>query len=77
VLGAKAAAISAARMHAAFEDVQGVAKPALRHRMIRSFEGEADGISTDAIVDAVLAAIPARPAEVSREVAASRQTRAE
>jgi MoxR-like ATPase len=72
VLGAKASAITAARMHAAFEDVQRVAKPALRHRMIRSFEGEADGVSTDMVVDAVLAAIPARPAEVSREVAASR-----
>ncbi len=72
VLGAKAAALAAGRMHAAFEDVQRVAKPALRHRMIRSFEGEADGIAAEAIVDGVLAAIPARPAEVSREVAASR-----
>jgi MoxR-like ATPase len=72
VLGAKAAAVAAGRKHAAFEDVQRVAKPALRHRMIRSFEGEADGVTTDAVVDAVLAAIPARPAEISREVAASR-----
>jgi MoxR-like ATPase len=72
ILGAKAAAIATARMHAAFEDVQRVAKPALRHRMIRSFEGEADGITTDQVVEAVLAAIPARPMDVSREVAASR-----
>jgi len=70
VLGAKAAALASARRHAAFEDVQRVAKPALRHRMIRSFEGEADGITTDAVVDAVLATIPSRPAEVSREIAA-------
>jgi hypothetical protein len=40
--------------------------------MIRSFEGEADGITTDAVVDAVLSSIPTRPAEVSREVAAAR-----
>jgi MoxR-like ATPase len=73
VLGAKAVAVSSARMHAGFEDVQRVAKPALRHRMIRSFEGEADGISTDQVVEAVLAAISARPADVSREIAAARQ----
>jgi len=72
VLGAKAAALAAARMHSGFEDVQRVARPALRHRMIRSFEGEADGITTDAVVDAVLGTIPARPTEVTREVAASR-----
>jgi len=73
VLGAKAVALSAARMHAGFEDIQRVAKPAMRHRMIRSFEGEADGVSTDQVVDTVLASIPSRPADVSREVAASRQ----
>ncbi len=72
VLGAKAAALSTARMQASFEDIQRVAKPALRHRMIRSFEGEADGITTDAVVEAVLAHVPARPTDVSREVAASR-----
>ncbi|MFI5302715.1 MAG: AAA family ATPase [Polyangiales bacterium] len=72
VLGAKAVAMSAGRSHAGFEDVQRVAKPALRHRLIRSFEGEADGITTDAIVEGVLAAIPSRPAEVTREVLASR-----
>jgi MoxR-like ATPase len=74
ILGAKAAAIASARMHAGFEDVQRVAKPSLRHRMIRSFEGEADGVTTDAVVDAVLATIPSRPADIGREVAASRQS---
>jgi MoxR-like ATPase len=72
VLGAKAVALSAGRAHAGFEDIQRVAKPALRHRLIRSFEGEADGVTTDAIVDGVLAAIPTRPAEVAREVSAAR-----
>src|SRR5262249_31433802 len=74
VLGAKACAIASARMHAGFEDIQRVSKPSLRHRMIRSFEGEAEGITPEAVVDAVLATIPARPADVSREVAAARQS---
>ena len=34
---------------------QRVAKPVLRHRLIRSFEGEADGITTDQVVDALVA----------------------
>jgi MoxR-like ATPase len=72
VLGAKAVAVAAGRMHAGFEDVVRVAKPALRHRMIRSFEGEADGVTTDAVVDAVLSGVAARPADVAREVAATR-----
>src|SRR5205823_12586485 len=72
ILGAKASAIASARMHAGFEDVQRVAKPSLRHRMIRSFEGEADGVTTDAVVDSVLSTIASRPADVSREVQATR-----
>ena len=66
VLAAKAAALLEGRAHVAFADIQRVAKPVLRHRMIRSFEGEADGISTDQITDALIEHVPARPAEVER-----------
>jgi MoxR-like ATPase len=67
VLAAKAVALCEGRANVSFNDIQKVAKPALRHRIIRSFEGEADGISTDAIVDALLAAVPTRPAQVTAE----------
>ena len=67
VLAAKAVALCEGRANVSFADVQRVAKPALRHRMIRSFEGEADGITTDAIVDALLAAVPTRPQAVDAE----------
>jgi hypothetical protein len=33
-------------------------KPALRHRLILGFEGEAEGVRPDALLDEVLAAIP-------------------
>ena len=46
------------RANVSFADVQRVAKPVLRHRMIRSFEGEADGVSTDDVVAALLAFVP-------------------
>ena len=46
-----------------FDDVQAVAAPALRHRMILNFEGEAEGISTDSVVRAIIAETPTEPAE--------------
>jgi MoxR-like ATPase len=61
VLAAKAVALLEGRPQVAFADLAKVARPVLRHRILRSFEGEADGISTDALVDALLAAVPARP----------------
>src|SRR4029079_5501999 len=64
ILAAKAAALLDGRAHVAFADVQQVAKPVLRHRMIRSCEGEADGITTDQVVEALLAAVPTRPEAV-------------
>jgi MoxR-like ATPase len=67
VLAAKAVALCEGRASASFDDVRRVAKPALRHRLIRSFDGEAEGITTDAVVDALLSAVPARPASVEAE----------
>ncbi|WP_394840419.1 AAA family ATPase [Pendulispora rubella] len=67
VLAAKAVALCEGRANVSFADVAGVAKPALRHRIIRSFEGEADGVSTDTVIDALLASVEARPASVDAE----------
>jgi MoxR-like ATPase len=67
VLAAKAVALCDGRANVSFADIAAVARPALRHRMIRSFEGEADGVTTDAVVDALLAAVPTRPANVDAE----------
>ncbi len=41
------------------DDVRAVAHDALRHRIILSFEAEADGISADAVIDRLLARVPA------------------
>ncbi|HKU39408.1 MAG TPA: AAA family ATPase [Polyangiales bacterium] len=59
LLAAKAHALLAGRLHVAAADVAAVARPALRHRLILSFEGEADGIATDRILDQLLARLPA------------------
>jgi MoxR-like ATPase len=56
VLAGKAVALLAGRLHVSIEDVHRVAYPALRHRLILSFEGEAEAIDPDAIIAEILAA---------------------
>jgi MoxR-like ATPase len=58
VLTGKIHALLDGRYNVSTEDVRGVALPALRHRVIRNFEGEAEGITSDAIVRAVLDQVP-------------------
>ena len=54
ILAAKIRALLEGRYAVAIDDVHHVAAPALRHRMIMNFEGEAEGIRTDAIIAEVL-----------------------
>ncbi len=63
VLGAKIHALLDGRFNVAYSDVQAVAAPALRHRVILNFEGEAEGISTDSVVRAIIGETPTEPAE--------------
>jgi MoxR-like ATPase len=58
ILGAKITALFAGRLNAAFEDVAAVAPAALRHRLLLNFEGQAEGISTDDVVRALLKEVP-------------------
>ena len=57
VLAAKVVALRAGRWNVAFADVQHVALPSLRHRMILHFEAAAEGVTPDALVSRVLAAV--------------------
>jgi MoxR-like ATPase len=50
VLAGKIRALLDGRYSVAFEDIQAVAAPAMRHRIILNYEGEAEGISTDAVI---------------------------
>jgi MoxR-like ATPase len=69
VLAAKASALLAGRPQASFDDVRRVAKPVLRHRLLRSFEGEADGVTTDRIADELLAVVASRSEKVEQVAA--------
>ncbi|MBN2024653.1 MAG: MoxR family ATPase [Pirellulales bacterium] len=57
VLGAKARAVLHGRFHATIEDVQAVAAPVLRHRIMTNFNAEAEGVKPDDVVNRLVASI--------------------
>jgi MoxR-like ATPase len=58
ILGAKARAILNGRPYVSIEDVQSVAAPVLRHRILTNFNAEAEGVKPDDIVKKLIALIP-------------------
>jgi MoxR-like ATPase len=57
ILGGKVTALLSGRYNVAFDDLRAVAPAALRHRMLLNFEGQAEGVNPDAIVQAVIDAV--------------------
>jgi len=51
ILGAKCHAVINGKYSPDIEDVQAIAKPILRHRIVRSYHAEAEGLSTDNIIE--------------------------
>ena len=58
VLGGKVQALLNDRAHVSAEDIRAVAYPALRHRMLLNFEGEAERVDTDVILKEILKDTP-------------------
>jgi MoxR-like ATPase len=56
--GARVRALINGRYAVGYQDVTATAPPALRHRLARSFEAEADGVSADDIVERLLESVP-------------------
>ncbi|HMS02595.1 MAG TPA: MoxR family ATPase [Gemmatimonadaceae bacterium] len=65
VLGAKAAAFFDGRVAVSPDDIRRVAHPVLRHRVLPNFAAEADGVTSDPLVDALLAHVPAPSSRLS------------
>ena len=59
LMAAKIKALYDGRFAVSTDDIRYAAKPALRHRLILNFEGEAEGIDPDTIIDSILAELPA------------------
>ena len=54
ILASKARALLEGRTHATVEDIRHVARPVLRHRILTNFSAEADGVTTDDLVERLL-----------------------
>ncbi len=58
LLGAKVRALTEGRFNVSFDDIVAVTFPALRHRLIVNFEAEAEGITTDDVLNKILSDVP-------------------
>jgi MoxR-like ATPase len=58
LLAGKVRALAQGRFNVSFDDIQTVAHAALRHRLIPNIEAEAEGVTTDHIIDQVLKDVP-------------------
>jgi len=54
VLGAKVRALAEGRFNVSVEDLRAMALPALRHRLILNFEGEAEGVDVDDLIGQIV-----------------------
>ncbi|MDB4678865.1 MoxR family ATPase [Rhodopirellula sp.] len=67
ILGGKAKALLQGRFHVQVEDIQALAKPVLRHRMVVNFAAESDGVTSDDVIDQIIDATPTTEDELSRD----------
>ena len=65
ILAGKARAILHGRVHVTTEDIQKVAHPVLRHRILTTFSAEAAGMNSDKIIDRLLREVPRSKAEAA------------
>jgi MoxR-like ATPase len=55
---AQVRALLEGRFNVSLDDLQALARPTMRHRILLNFEGQAEGLTTDAIIDGLLDAVP-------------------
>ena len=58
VRGAKARALTDGRYHVSIKDIQALARPILRHRVMTNFYADSERITPDAIIERLVAAVP-------------------
>ncbi len=59
VICAKARAILFGRYHATIEDIQKLAKPALRHRIAGNYAAQANNVGSERMIEMLMEAVPA------------------
>ena len=67
ILGCKARALLQGRSHVTIEDVQALAAPVLRHRIVVGFAAESEGVTADSIIRQLIETTPAHEDELTRD----------
>ncbi len=67
ILGGKARALLYGRTHVQTDDIEALALPVLRHRILTNFTAASEGISTDKVIDRILRDTPSKEGELTRD----------
>jgi MoxR-like ATPase len=67
LLGGKARALLNGRTHVATEDIQALAAPVLRHRIVTNFAAESEGITADRVIEKLLETTPSKEGELTSD----------
>jgi MoxR-like ATPase len=65
ILGGKARALMHGRTHVSTEDIQALAKPVLRHRLVVNFTAQSEGVLPDDIIDRLVEETPTKEDELT------------
>jgi MoxR-like ATPase len=67
ILGGKARALLYGRAHVQTEDIQTLAYPVLRHRILTNFTAASEGVTTDMVVEKLIKETPSREGELTKD----------
>lgn len=67
LLGGKARALLNGRTHVSTEDIQALAAPVLRHRIVTNFSAQSEGINTDKVIEKLVAETPSKEGELTSD----------
>jgi MoxR-like ATPase len=67
ILGGKARALLYGRPHVQTEDIQALAYPVLRHRILTNFTAASEGVTTDKVVETLLQETPSKEGELTKD----------
>jgi MoxR-like ATPase len=67
IIGSKARALLKGRSHVTCEDIQALAKPVLRHRLVLSFTAQSEGITPDSLIDKIISVTPTKEDELTSD----------
>ncbi len=67
ILGGKARALLHGRTYVSTEDIQALARPVMRHRLVVSFSAESDGVTSEGVIDKLLEITPSKEDDLTRD----------